>query len=174
MRPSERSVIPMIAVILVGLALALTHARIAYTEQREPTSTTLPGWLAGCWEARTPSDTLEEYWMTPRAATMLGVARLIRRDSVVTYEQNRIERRASRVVLVSSPSAGPRKQYLSIELNSHIARFESRDSVTEQIRYERQGDTLLVRFSRQDARGIRDVEQPMTAVACPHNPMAPR
>lgn len=174
MRPSERSVIPMIAVILVGLWLALTRAQIAYTEPPEPTPTTLPGWLAGCWEARTPSDTLEEYWMTPRAATMLGVARLIRRDSAITFEQNRIEQHAGRVVLVSFPSAGPYKQYLSIELTSHIARFESRDSVTEQIRYKRQGDTLLVRFSRRDAGGIRDVEQPMTAVACPHDPMALR
>lgn len=112
--------------------------------------------------------------MTPRAATMLGVARLIRGDSVITYEQNRIEKHASHVVLVSLPSAGPRRQYLSIELNSHIARFESRDSVTEQITYERRGDTLRVRFSRQDAGGIRDVEQPMAAVACPHNLLAPR
>ena len=174
MRPSERSVIPMIAIIFVGLGLALKRARIAYTEPRELTSTTLPRWLAGCWEAQTSSDTLEEYWMTPRAATMLGVARLVRRDSVITVEQNRIEQHANSVVLVSFPSAGPHKQYLGIELNSHIARFESRDSVAEQIRYERQGDTLLVRFSQRDAGGIRDVEQPMTAVACPHDPMALR
>lgn len=169
MRRSEGALVHVISVLVVGLGLAIARAQVAYTDQRRPTPAHLPGWLAGCWEAHTPSDTLEEYWMTPRAATMLGVARLVRGDSVVTYEQNRIEVRGNRTVLVSISSTRPGRQYAATELDSRIARFESRDSVTERVRYERRGDSLFVRFSYHDGGGNRDVEQPMTAVVCPHD-----
>jgi hypothetical protein len=35
------------------------------------------GWLAGCWELRTPTRTVEEYWMRPRGGTMLGMGAMV-------------------------------------------------------------------------------------------------
>jgi hypothetical protein len=126
----------------------------------------LPAWLAGCWEARTTTDTLEEYWGVPRAHMMLGVSRLVHRDSLVTYEQNRIEIRDSRIILLSQVAAEPLREYSSVDVSPSIAVFDSPGAVRERIVYRRRADTLHVRFEHRGSGMERGVEDLMTRVNC--------
>lgn len=153
------------ALVVVGVGATGLPTRAA---TRGPAVPPLPGWIAGCWEARTATDTLEEYWTAPRGGMMLGVSRLVHAGAVVEYEEDRIERRDARIVFVSQPSSESKREYAEIEAMPNEVRFDSPGDVAEQIRYERRADTLRVRFSRRASGTVEGVESPMTLVACPH------
>ena len=128
----------------------------------------LPGWMAGCWLARSATDTLEEYWTVPRASTMFGIARLVHKDSLITYEQNRIEIRGGRLMFISNVEAEPSKEYTAIQLAPNQVIFDGRQNIGERIRYRRNGDTLRVRFARYRDSTESGVEEPMRLVRCEH------
>ena len=155
-----------ISLVVATLAATLLAGRVV--PQLSPTAgaPALPTWLAGCWEARTATDTLEEYWGVPRARLMLGVSRLTHGDSLVTYEQNRIEVRNSRMVFVSQVASEPMREYVSLRVSPGIAVFEFPGEVAERIVYRRQADTLRVRFEHRSSGMERSVEDLMTRAKC--------
>lgn len=151
---------------IATLTVALLAGRVIPQAAPTERAPSLPAWLAGCWEARTATDTLEEYWGVPRARVMLGTSRLTHRDSLVTYEQNRIEARGARLVLVSQVATEPVREYASVNAWPDTAVFELPGELTERIVYRRHADTLRVRFEHRGAGMERSVEDLMTRGKC--------
>ena len=102
----------------------------------------------------------------PRASTMFGIARLVHKDSLITYEQNRIEVRGDRVVFISKVAAEPPKEYTAIQLAPNLVIFDARQNIGERIRYQRNGDTLRFRFARYRDSTESGVEESMQLVRC--------
>ena len=78
--------------MLVSLALYVVGGR---SVGAQGTGADRPGidrlaWLAGYWELRTATRTVEEYWTRPRGGTMLGMGRTVVRDSMVEHESTLI------------------------------------------------------------------------------------
>src|SRR5687767_6418190 len=68
------------------------------------------GWLTGCWEMSRDNGAVEEQWNRPRARTLFGVSRTIRRDTVVSYEFLRLFTRGDTLVYESQPSGQPKAE----------------------------------------------------------------
>lgn len=154
--------------LLVALSLWYADVRLSSRRTSATRPSALPAWMAGCWEARTRNDTLEEYWTVPRGGVMLGVSRLVHNDSLITYEQNRIEERGARIVFLSHVSADPVREYTAARLATDVATFDAPGKLSERIRYWRHADTLRVRFARDEGGVERGVEQPMLRITCEH------
>jgi hypothetical protein len=150
------------------MALSLWYAGVRLPPHRTSAimASALPAWMAGCWQAQTRNDTLEEYWTVPRGGVMLGVSRLVHNDSLITYEQNRIEERGARIVLISHVSGDSVREYTATRVATDIAAFDTPGEVSEHIRYLRHADTLRVRFARDEGGRERGTEQPMLEVRC--------
>ena|SRR5690242_10738111 len=155
-----------ISLVVATLAATLLAGRVVPQISPTPGAPPLPAWLAGCWEARTTTDTLEEYWGLPRARLMLGVSRLTHGDSLVTYEQNRIEIRDSRMVFVSQVVNEREREYVALSVAPGAAVFELPGETAERIVYRRHADTLRVRFEHRGAGMERSVEDLMTRGNC--------
>lgn len=154
-----------ISYFALGLSLCSAYRQGALPPA--PRTPSLPAWLAGCWAARTPSDTLEEYWTVPRGGVMLGISRLVHNDSLVSYEQNRIEVRDTSLAFVSNELNERIEEYLAVDQAPDIIAFETPGSVAkERIRYRREANTLRVRFARRANGKEQGVEEPMTLVSC--------
>jgi Domain of unknown function (DUF6265) len=136
-------------------------------QQAQPASqSSLPAWMAGCWQARTATDTLEEYWSLPRGSQMLGLSVLVHGESLMTYEQNRIVLRGSQIVLISQERAESAKEYIATDVSKNLAVFDLAETRSERIRYRRSGDTLRVRFARRFDGADHGVEDKLTRINC--------
>jgi hypothetical protein len=162
---SPMSILSIPALVLTLLVLGRGRQS---QETGVPVKARLPEWLAGCWEAMTASDTLEEYWTSPRGGMMLGLSRLVHNGSLITYERNRIAIRDSRVVFLSQVDSEPVKEFAAVDLSPNAATFEAGGEVTERIQYRREADTLRVRFARHVGGTERGIEEPLVFVACEH------
>jgi Domain of unknown function (DUF6265) len=162
----QESQMPFFAIPTLVLAL-LVLGRGRQSHEATP-GARLPEWLAGCWKATTTSDTLDEFWTAPRGGMMLGVSRLVHNSALITYEQNRITIRGSRVVFLSQVDSGAVKEFSAVDLSPNEATFDGRGAVTERVRYRRDADTLRVRFARRAGRTERGVEEPLAYVVCEH------
>jgi hypothetical protein len=60
-------------------------------------------WLAGCWQGGTGNRVLEEQWMRPRGATMLGSARVTSGDAVREIEFVELRLRGDSVDYIVTP-----------------------------------------------------------------------
>ena len=162
------------AISSLALGLSLCSAYREAASPPRPRLSALPAWLAGCWAARTSSDTLEEYWTVPRVGVMLGVSRLVHNDSLVSYEQNRIEAHGTGLAFISQILNQPAREYVAVEGGSNIVTFEAPgETVNERIRYRRDANTLWVRFERLGKGNEQGVEEPMTLVSCDQQPSIP-
>jgi hypothetical protein len=70
-------------------------------------------WLTGCWEMTRPNGIVEEQWTRPKAGTMFGTSRTIRRDTVIAYEFLRIYARGDTLVYDSQPSGQARTEFVA-------------------------------------------------------------
>jgi hypothetical protein len=85
---------------------------------------------------------------------MLGISRLVLNDSLVSYEQNRIEISDTSLAFVSRVLDGPAEEYLLVDQGPNVIVFEtSGKAVNERIRYRREANTLRVRFARRTEEG---------------------
>lgn len=53
----------------------LTPLFVALLAQAAAQPTSLPNWLAGCWQSGTRAEWTEECWTTPRARSLFGTNR---------------------------------------------------------------------------------------------------
>jgi hypothetical protein len=73
-------------------------------------------WLAGSWEIRLPSGLVEEHWMQPRGASMIGMARTVQGDATVAFECLRIEEREDGLVYCAAPGGGAWTEFALAEV----------------------------------------------------------
>jgi hypothetical protein len=131
-------------------------------------STELPRWLSGCWELRSGPRLIEERWTTPRGGLMLGASRTSRNDSIVEYEQVRIETRQGRVYYVASPSRQATTEFAATSLLDSVAVFENPEhDFPKKVIYRRLGSDSIV-ASIEGPRGgqTRTISFPYRRVSC--------
>ena len=127
------------------------------------------GWLAGCWEMRSGPRVTEEQWMTPRGGTMLGMSRTTRNDSLVEFEQIRIEKRDRDLYYVASPARQATAEFKATSLASGTVTFENPlHDFPKKIFYTRHGtDSMAAAIEGPRGGTTRRITYPYRRVACP-------
>lgn len=126
-------------------------------------------WMAGCWEMRTATRVVEEYWMPPRGGTMLGMGRTVVRDSMIEFESTLIRQRAGRLVYAANPSGQSPTTFPSIAANADSVVFEaSEHDFPQRVGYARRGaDSLLAWIEGTSNGRPRRVPFSYARIACP-------
>lgn len=93
----------LVSVAVVCLALAAC----ASNPKQEPGRF---GFMIGCWQS--PDGANKEVWSYPEGGIMFGYATTTRDGSLATWEQSRIDQRASRAVYTASPEGQRPIQFL--------------------------------------------------------------
>jgi ketosteroid isomerase-like protein len=121
-----------------NLALTIPNARFSLVhEAADPTVTPRAakaseplaalGWLAGAWIAQRPDgETLEELWMIPDGATLLGSGRSVKAGKTSFFEYLRIEARAGQVLYIAQPLGRPATEFVRVSDQPDEVVFENR------------------------------------------------
>jgi hypothetical protein len=102
------------------------------------------GWLAGHWRSVREDSVVEEAWLGPSGATMLGLNRTVQAGRTTGFEYLRIEERDGALVLLASPEGRcPATGFTLVELSESGAVFANPDhDFPQRIIYRRDGNTL--------------------------------
>lgn len=149
--------------------LALMLASASSGAQSAPSPINRVAWMAGCWEIRTPTRVVEEYWMIPRAGMMLGMARTVSRDTVRSTESSIIRQRGDRIVYEARPSDQATTIFPSIAVSGDSVVFELlTHDFPQRVGYNRRGTDSLVAWIEGTSNGrTRRISYPYARVACP-------
>lgn len=107
---------------LLGLALLLSAQQPA---SDDTSSISKLKWMTGNWTTTQGNTTIEEYWTQPSAETMLGMGRTIAHGKTVYFEYLRIETRATGLVYVAHPKAGPGTDFKLKSITNSEVVFEN-------------------------------------------------
>lgn len=153
----------------VGVMAALIAAAAAGVSPAGAGGVAQLAWLAGCWEAVSARRTVEEHWMAPRGASMLGASRTVRGDSLVEYELVLLREEGGGVVYEAQPSGQPAATFRSTLLTDSSAVFENLEhDFPQRIGYRLQGADSLVAWIEGPRGGeARRVEFPYRRARCP-------
>ena len=128
-------------------------------------------WLAGCWQAGSGEQIIEEQWMAPRGGTLIGMSRTVVGHRTAEHEYLQIRQQEDGVFYIARPSG---KAETSFTLVSDAARL-STEAVFENLQhdfpqriiYRLQPDgSLLARIEGAKDGVIPGVEFPMKRVSC--------
>ena len=126
------------------------------------------GWLAGCWEARSGSRTIEEQWSAPRGGTMLGTSRTLRADTTVGWEMVLLRSDSSGLAYEAHPSGQAGATFRSIDVSDSLVVFANpHHDFPQKVIYRRRADSLLARIEGTVNGRTRAVDFPYARVACP-------
>ena len=126
-------------------------------------------WLAGCWEMKNGERLTEEQWMMPRGGVMMGMSRTVRGQTLVEFEQVRIETRGSDLYYVASPARQATAEFKATSTSADQVTFENpaHDFPTK-IAYRRQGaDSLVASIEGQRGGTTRTIAYPYRRTSCP-------
>jgi hypothetical protein len=125
-------------------------------------------WLAGCWELRTPARVVEEYWMRPRAGTMLGMGRTVVRDSMTEYESTMIRVSNGKLAYHANPSGQKPNTFSAIAITADSVVFEDpAHDFPQRVGYTRHGADSLVAWIEGTSNGrTRRIPFPYKRVSC--------
>ena len=100
---------------------------------------------------------------------MLGSGRTLRGDSLVEYEQVRIEERGGRLVYAAQPSGQAPADFTGVTVSDTAVTFENpTHDFPQRVMYRRAGrDSLLARVEGSIHGTIRGVDFPYRRVDCP-------
>jgi hypothetical protein len=125
-------------------------------------------WLQGCWETSSPQRVIEEQWMAPRGANMVGMSRTVRGDALAAYEFLIVRESGERLEYESHPSGQNSATFLSSTVNDSMVLFENpQHDFPQRIGYRRDGpDSLLAWIEGTDKGQSRRIEFPYRRVSC--------
>jgi hypothetical protein len=125
-------------------------------------------WLAGCWELRSGPRLVEERWTTPRGGLMLGASRTSRNDSIVEFEQVRIETRPEGIFYVASPSRQATAEFRATAVLDSAVTFENpQHDFPKKIMYRRAGaDSIVASIEGPRGGQTRTIAYPFRRVSC--------
>lgn len=128
-------------------------------------------WMSGCWEARSGSRLIEERWTAPRGGLMLGTSRTSRNDSIVEFEQVRVETRPAGVYYVASPSRQATAEFKASSILDSSAVFENPGhDFPKKVIYRRVGkDSLVATIEGPRGGATRTIAYPFRRVSCDAN-----
>ncbi len=113
-------------------------------------------WLQGCWEAASPERTIEEHWMAPRGASMVGVGRTVRGADLVEYELVVIREQGDQLAYEAHPSGQPSAVFLSDTVSDAAVVFQNlQHDFPKRVGYERSGKDRLLAWIDGGPEGKR-------------------
>jgi hypothetical protein len=154
---------------VLGVLLCCALSRDASAQQAAPVRQL--SWIAGCWRQASGngSRVVDEQWMSLRGATMLGMSRTVRGDSLVEFEHLQIVERAGHLVYHAEPSGQKPADFMARSTNDTLVVFENPGhDFPQRIIYHRRGaDTLIARIEGMRNGQIRGIDFPYARVSCP-------
>lgn len=129
-------------------------------------------WLQGCWETTSGRATIEEQWMAPRGASMIGMARTVRDGQLVEYEVVVVREDAGRLVYDAHPSGQAPAVFRATSLTDTSIVFENREhDFPQKITYQwTRPDTLQAWVEGPVGGQARRFDFNYRRVACPGVP----
>ena len=105
--------------------------------------------------------------MAPKAASMLGIGRTMRRGVLAGYEMTLIRQAEDHLVYEAHPSNQPMALFHSIDVSPSRIVFENpKHDFPQRIGYERKGNTLLAWIEGTQNGKVRRVEFPYQRSSC--------
>ncbi len=153
---------PMLAgMILMGIATSALGA--------QDTALGRAGWLAGCWEMRTPNRVTMEMWMPPMGDLMVGASRTVAGTIARAFEHLRLRAHGDTLVYTAIPSGQRETDFRSTAVSADSLVFENpAHDFPQRIVYRRSGaDSLVARVEGPGPNGTtRGFDLPMQRVSC--------
>jgi Domain of unknown function (DUF6265) len=126
----------------------------------------LVAWLSGCWQISRGGEVIDEQWMSPRGGVMLGMARSVRGEKVVSTESTVIRVRDGKLVYEANPSGQQPTTFTASTATADRVVFENpQHDYPKRVAYERQGANAITAWI-DDGSGGKRVEYPFTRAAC--------
>jgi hypothetical protein len=153
--------------IAVFSAVALAIAAAALSAQ-EPAGVARLKWMTGCWELRSGTRLIEERWTSPRGGLLLGTSRTSRSDSIVEFEQIRIETRSDGIFYVASPSRQATAEFKASSVLDSAVVFENpAHDFPKKISYRKAGaDSIIASIEGPRGGQTRTIAYPYRRVSC--------
>ena len=125
-------------------------------------------WMTGCWELRAGNRLVEERWTTPRGGLLLGTSRTSRNDSIIEFEQIRIETRKDGIFYVASPSRQATAEFkASLVLDSAVTFENPSHDFPTRIKYRKAGaDSIVASIEGPRGGQTRTIAFPYRRVSC--------
>ena len=154
--------------LLPAITLGAVVAATALAAQSTRPDAARLRWLAGCWEMKSGTRLVEERWTTPRGGLLLGTSRTSRNDSIIEFEQIRIETRPAGVFFVASPSRQATAEFTATALLDSIAVFENpAHDFPKKVSYRKVGkDSLIASIEGPRGGQTRTIAFPYRRVSC--------
>jgi len=128
-------------------------------------------WIAGCWRQTSGNGNrvVDEQWMSLRGATMLGMSRTVRGDSLLELEFLQILEQSGRVVYHAQPSGQRPADFVASAVSDTLVVFENPEhDFPQRIIYRRRGaDSLIARIEGTRNGKTRGIDFPYARVNCP-------
>jgi hypothetical protein len=103
-------------------------------------------WLSGAWSGTSDGLFMEEHWMQPLGATLVGMHRDVKDGRTTSFEFFRIEEQQGRLVYLASPHGAAPTPFTATEVLSERVVFENTaHDFPQRIIYWREGDVLHAR-----------------------------
>ena len=113
--------------------------------------TALPDWMAGCWESQDGTRWTEECWTDPRAGLMLGSARSIDGERLVSWEAMQIMADpGAGLAFWASPNGNGRTRFVSQPWEKGLSFANAANDYPQRVRYWREGDLLMAEIAMAD------------------------
>ena len=128
------------------LSLALVLAALPAGAQAQ--ETTLPAWMAGCWEMRDGERWAEECWTIPRGGMMIGSGRTGSGDTVRSFELMRIERaEGGALTFLAAPGGQGWTPFTAATGTEGVTFVNTTNDYPQRVRYWRDGELLKAEIS---------------------------
>lgn len=126
------------------------------------------GWIAGCWELRTPTRVTQEMWSLPSGGLMVGTSRTVVRDVAREFEFLRIEMRDGKPTYVAQPNGGTATPFAATFTSDTAVTFENpAHDFPKAIKYRRAGtDSLVARIEGPQGGQTRGIDFRMKRIDC--------
>jgi hypothetical protein len=126
------------------------------------------GWLAGCWEAKTPTRSTIEMWMAPAGGMMLGASRAVSNGAVRSYEQLRITAAGDTLVYTANPSGQQEASFRGVATDGVLTFENPAHDFPTRIVYRKTGvDSVVARVEGPGQGGaMRGFDVKMARVSC--------
>src|SRR5258706_14373616 len=133
--------LPALSALLAFLALTVPAATVLGESPKADIASL--SWLAGAWGGDDAGMLNEEFWIPPKAGSMLAVHRDVKNGKTVAFEFLRIEEQGDSLVYLASPEGKAATPFKLVESGPKRAVFENETmEFPRRIVYFREGETL--------------------------------
>ena len=134
---------------------------------QKPAGIERAAWLQGCWELVSPMRTVEEFWMTAKGGSMIGVSRTIRDGKTTAYEMVVLREERERLAYEAHPSGQTPATFLSTRISGSELVFENpAHDFPQEVGYRIEGDGLVAWIRGTQNGNDRRIEFPYKRARC--------